>query len=190
VADAIAQGYPVDALCKELHTNFNEFDRYTFRQKTEVNADTETIFLRYQPLSQMYQYVYNETHDPRVLECVPTDSSDKFPLAMQVAQNFAHSFKADRIGRVMLVRLPPGGHVKTHTDTGYYADYYTRFILPLQADHGNWFRVLEDIVWMPSGDVWTFRYQEEHEAKNESKRDRLTLFVDLHLPEKVEVIPA
>ena len=82
----------------------------------------------------------------------------------------------ERLGRVMITRLPPGGRITPHADQGAPAIYYQRFHLALQG--AGTFRCLDETVRMESGELWWVDNSVEHEVINDSEVDRLHLIID------------
>ena len=99
---------------------------------------------------------------------------EAFPLVAQVMGLAC----AEQLGRVMVTKLPPGGHIAPHRDEGGYPQAYQRWQLPLQGDEGCLFRCATEAVTMRPGELWTFCAEEEHEVWNHGAVDRIVLIVD------------
>lgn len=88
-----------------------------------------------------------------------------------------------RSPQVMFSRLKPGAHITPHT--GF---VNTRLIchLPLIAPPGCRFRVGNEVREWEKGRAWVFDDTIEHEAINQSDRDRVVLIFDIWRPELSE----
>ncbi|MGH9931181.1 MAG: aspartyl/asparaginyl beta-hydroxylase domain-containing protein, partial [Pyrinomonadaceae bacterium] len=104
------------------------------------------------------------------------------PEARTIIMQLMSRVEGERLGRSMIVRLPPGGHITAHRDTGSHAEYYDRFHVVLQSKPGNRFICGGEIVEMRVGEVWWFQNQLLHEVMNMSDDDRLHMIVDIRLP--------
>lgn len=96
------------------------------------------------------------------------------PVVMSVFAAVA----GERLGRVMVNKLKPGGRIYPHADTPEHCSYYTRFHVVLQSAPGVRFRCADEEVYMGVGDVWWFRNSLEHEVVNESDTDRIHIVMD------------
>lgn len=90
---------------------------------------------------------------------------------------------AGRPGRVMVVKLKPGGFITPHADEGVYADTFERFHLSLDSLPGNVFysetrEGCGEFVHMRPGELWWFNHKRSHHVCNMSDLPRLHLIVD------------
>lgn len=92
----------------------------------------------------------------------------------------AQAMQAEQIGRVMVARLIPGGHILAHKDYGPYHDHYDRFHLCV-GGNGCLFRCGRETVRMLPGEIWWFHNLDEHEVWNETDVPRDHIIVDMKL---------
>jgi hypothetical protein len=85
----------------------------------------------------------------------------------------------ERLGRVMINKITPGGKIFPHSDTLSHAEYYSRFHIVLQSAPGVVFRTGNEQVYMPTGTCWWFNNKEEHEVINNSAEDRIHMIIDI-----------
>lgn len=85
----------------------------------------------------------------------------------------------ERLGRVMINKIKPGGRIFPHADTPAHAEYYDRFHVVLQSSPGVQFRAGDEQVYMAAGEVWWFDNAKEHEVINNSAGDRIHMIVDI-----------
>ena len=96
------------------------------------------------------------------------------PLVMSVFAAAA----GERLGRVMVNKIAPGGVIFPHADTPEHVAYYSRFHVVLQSSEGVRFRCGDEWAAWETGAVFWFRNAIEHEVINESRTDRIHLIVD------------
>lgn len=87
--------------------------------------------------------------------------------------------QGERLGRVMINKIAPGGRIYPHADTPEHTDYYTRFHVVLQSSPGCFLRAGEEQIEMKTGDVFWFNNKLEHEVVNNSALDRISMVVDI-----------
>ncbi len=138
-------------------------------------GDTETIFLRFPPASVTeLERGQKDQH-----ECVWMDGALHLPAAHGLVFSLMAKVEGERLGRVMINKLRPGGRIYPHADTPVHADYWDRYHLVLQSGPGCNFRCGAETVHMAAGSVWWFQNAIEHEVVNNSADDRIHLIVDI-----------
>jgi hypothetical protein len=137
--------------------------------------DVETIFLRFPPAS--VTELERGTRDQH--ECVWMDGALHLPAARTLIFSLMGTVEGERLGRVMLNKISPGGRIFPHADTPVHAEYWDRFHYVVQSAPGVMFRVGQEQTHMQTGDVWWFQNLIEHEVLNNSAEDRIHLVIDI-----------
>lgn len=138
-------------------------------------GDTDTIFLRFPPAS-VTELARGEKDQH---ECVWMDGWLHLPAARSIVFGLMSKVEGERLGRVMINRLRPGGRIYPHADTPAHANYWDRYHVVLQSGPGCNFRCGDETVQMATGDCWWFQNALEHEVVNNSDNDRIHLIVDI-----------
>lgn len=138
-------------------------------------GDTDTIFLRFPPAS----VTELERGEKDQHECVWMDGWLHLPAARSMVFGLMAKVEGERLGRVMINRLRPGGRVYPHADTPAHADYWDRYHVVLQSGPGCIFRCGDETVQMATGECWWFQNALEHEVTNNSADDRIHLIIDV-----------
>lgn len=146
----------------------------TVRQEFPGSAhtDTETIFLR-GPAS-FTPAVVQEGFSVVVFPALHVLLNE----VAEIIDPLLHQLNVKSLGRVLIVKLEPGGHITSHVDEGAYAEHFSRFHIALQSDHGNAFRCGDESICMEEGTAWWFDHRIEHEVRNDSERDRIHIIID------------
>lgn len=137
--------------------------------------DVQTIFLRFPPAS--VTEMEREAKDQH--ECVWMDGALHLPAARSLVFSLMTTVDGERLGRVMLNKIRPGGRIFPHADTPVHATYWDRFHYVVQSTPGVMFRVGEEKVNMQTGEAWWFQNLIEHEVVNNSAEDRIHLVIDI-----------
>ncbi len=137
--------------------------------------DVQTIFLRFPPAS--VTEMEREAKDQH--ECVWMDGALHLPAARSLIFSLMTTVDGERLGRVMLNKIRPGGRIFPHADTPVHATYWDRFHYVVQSTPGVMFRVGEEKVNMQTGEAWWFQNLIEHEVVNNSAEDRIHLVIDI-----------
>lgn len=85
--------------------------------------------------------------------------------------------QGERLGAVLISKVPPGKKVKPHTDGGWHAGYYEKFGIQIASAPGQAFCYKGEQLVTKPGDVFWFDNSQEHWVENESAYDRITMIV-------------
>lgn len=102
----------------------------------------------------------------------------KLPEARPLVMNTFAAVSGERLGRVMINKIKPGGRVFRHADTPEHANYYRRFHIVLQSAPGVRFLCDDEESYLETGSVWWFNNKLEHEVINNSDVDRIHIVMD------------
>lgn len=82
---------------------------------------------------------------------------------------------ADQLGGVLVTRIPPGGSVKPHKDSGWHAEHYSeKFGLSIEANDRQAFCFDTCNLITKPGDLFYFDNSRTHWVINNSTSDRIT----------------
>jgi hypothetical protein len=164
-------------LMMQIHLNQNlwKADTYLRDYPQGPFGDTETIFLRFPPCSVTeLERSQKDQH-----ECVWMDGAIHLTAARPILFWLMARVEGERMGRVMINKLRPGGRIYPHADTPVHADYWSRYHVVLQTSPGCNIRCGEEKIHMGPTSVWHFRNELEHEVENNGALDRLHMVVDI-----------
>lgn len=154
-------------------------------------GEVDSIICRFPPRTvtetqeQAEELLKDPNYDPH--ECIDQPIYDRLPEVRDLAFPLMARVKATRLGRVMINRIKPGGHIFRHADTPQHADYWHRHHIVLQSAPGAIFHAGDEQVYMAPGECWWFNNGRqnpdgsipEHEVFNNSAVDRIHLIVDM-----------
>lgn len=173
----LAQGIDVQPLMLQItrQPQLWKADTYLREYPQGPFNDVDTIFLRFPPAS--VTELERSNKDPH--ECVWMDGAIHLPAARRMIFSLMASVEGERLGRVMINRIRPGGRIYPHADTPEHANYWDRTHFVLQGLPGSAFRCGDEQVQMATGEVWFFRNELEHEVQNASAADRIHMICDI-----------
>lgn len=106
-----------------------------------------------------------------------------FPETRRFIYRLMEAVGGLHVGRTAYVNLPSGKSIDGHYDTGYCAEYYTRYHVMINGDRGNWMQCGEgnETEWleMLTGECWTFSHLKWHSFENRSGTPRIYLNIDI-----------
>ena len=176
----IAAGCATDLLCAALWRQPALWNQYTLRttHPEAPHKDVSDIWLRFQDLTR-FEQTGNAASLIDEHESINYPAWYALPQAWPLIFDLMRYVQGERLGRVLLTRLPPGGHITAHVDGGAHAAYYDRYHLVLQSAEPCSFRTGDEVVHMAPGECWWFNNAVEHEVLNTSAIDRIHLIVDI-----------
>lgn len=175
----IAQGLDVTPLNTQIsvHPELWGKDTYHRDYPNYPFAKTETIYIRFTPDAK--NFVHGGTQD--LHECEWMDGAIHLPAARPFIFGLMAKLEAERLGRVIINKLEPGGTIFAHVDPEFFTSYWTRFHLAIQSGPGCTCRCAEEKVFMRPGEMWRFDNGVEHEVINNSSVERIHMIIDLKL---------
>lgn len=112
-------------------------------------------------------------------ECIDYPAYSILSEARTLVMALMAYVQGERLGRVMINKIAPGGRIYPHADTPEHTAYYTRFHIVLQSGAGCFIRAGDEQLEMRGGDVFWFNNKLEHEVVNNSNTDRISMVVDI-----------
>ncbi len=83
----------------------------------------------------------------------------------------------ERLGGVIITKIPSGGRIAPHIDQNWHVDYYDKFYLSLRSAPGANFYCGDEFINPKPGDLYLFDNRVEHWVENDSPSDRMTLII-------------
>jgi hypothetical protein len=144
-------------------------------------GDCESIILRFPPRSvfETEEALKNHLATFDQHECVDQPVFKLLPEARGLIFALMSFVQGERLGRVIINKVKPGGVIYPHADTPAHAEYYDRFHIVLSSSPGVVFRADSEKVYMETGTAWWFDNSKEHEVINNSADDRIHMVVDI-----------
>jgi len=162
--------FDVSALAEKLQDE-SLYGLYPFRKYTDVHNDMTDIWVRYNDISNFGEH-FNDEHTS-VWYPIITQIPEVLPIVMGIMQG-CHG---ERLGGVLITKLPAGGRIEPHIDEGWHAEYYQKFYVAIQNDKGCLFCWDDMTVEAEVGEVYEFDNSVNHWVENNSDRDRIALIV-------------
>jgi hypothetical protein len=119
---------------------------------------------------------FNEEH-----ESVWWGAYDKLPYLQPLVFDLMRKFYAERLGMVLITRIPPKGKIGKHVDTGWHARHYLKFAVQVKSAPGQFFCYPGTQFETQPGDLYAFDNSIPHWVENPTDEERITLIVCLRL---------
>lgn len=101
--------------------------------------------------------------------------SAKIPAVKGLCMELMATVGGERLGGVLITRIPPGGGVEPHVDHGWHAGYYEKFAIQLMGTEDQAFCFDGYTVSALPGQCYTFDNSRKHWVTNSSNVPRMTL---------------
>jgi len=173
----LAQGLETRPLVLALWQQPHLWNQHTQRTTMPGSpvACCDDCFLRFQPLPGVTLHGLPEVLDPHETYWYP--AAQALPEARPLIFEAMRLVQGERLGRVIITRLPPGGHILPHNDADANSAYYHFMHLLLAGSAQTRFRCGDEVVLMLPGELWLFDNLLEHELHNDGPEDRLSLII-------------
>lgn len=174
----VATGLDVAPLRAALQAKPHLFDAFTRRADSDGSPhyQAKDIWLRYND-NEVFEEVddytdFNDEHDS-----VWYPAAFELPEVMPIVFSLMRLVNGERLGGVLLTKLPPGGRIEPHIDPGWHAGYYHKFYVPILNAKGSLFRFEDGDIDPDDGDAWFFNNQVTHWVENNTDSERISLIV-------------
>jgi len=173
--ERVATGLDVEPIRARLEAMPHLWDEITARQEYTGSAhkDTQCIYPRGPYKFTPYYYMFDKgAYDYPVMDTLAD------VLVPVLRPLLAGVLKVEELGRVLIVKLKPGGVVTPHIDEGTYADHYARFHVAVTGTEHATLTAGADIQHFAPGEAWWFDHKVTHSARNDSDSDRIHIIID------------
>jgi hypothetical protein len=172
--------HPVDVteLCAQLDAHPELWDQYTLRTTAyegNPHKRVSDIWVRYNAWKNFNPAdpaAFSMEHDSSwypAYGILPALRPHIFGL-MQVVEG-------ERLGGVLITRIPAGSSVAPHIDRGWHAGYYRKFAVQLRGGPDQLFCFEGESLEANDGEAYEFDNSVPHWVLNNSNRERITLIV-------------
>ena len=116
-----------------------------------------------------------------IVDCRDTKARLLYPCVNELVNWIYNHTHGTRLGRIMLVKLLPGGVIGEHIDPGPYFQAHHRFHVPFITHTDMVFFGLgkSNPIHMPEGYLSQLANRRPHSAENNSQVERIHLIVDI-----------
>lgn len=174
----IREGVDVRPILAALELHPELWDAHTLRKTGDgsPHRGMSDIWIRYNDARECERTgdwsKFNHAHDSvwyPAFYAMPELSPLIFDLMREV--------QGERLGGVLITRIPPGSGIAPHIDRGWHVDYYDKYYLSLKSAPGANFHCGEHFINPRPGDIYRFDNRIEHWVENTSSSDRMTLII-------------
>jgi hypothetical protein len=176
--ELVCSDLDVLSLQKELLANYDEFDKYHYRRTfpNSPHAEMCDIWARYNDIKP-----FEEKGDLKGFEA-EHDSIwypviDKIPSVKKVVFDLMYKVEGERLGGILITKLSPNGQIARHTDSGWHAQYYDKFFVPILIKEGAIFGFDDGDIHSKVGEAWWFDNSNPHWVTNNTDSDRIAMIV-------------
>lgn len=177
---------PIAGLVQQLEDNADLWGKYDVRKMMGINKPhygMDDIWVRYNAFSKFNSAnpaAFNDEHVP-----VNYPAWYKLTELHEIIFGLMQRVNGEMLGGVLITKIPPGGKILPHVDTGWHVNYYKKFYLSLKSAPGAVFSfqdegapdsTREDVRPNP-GDIWFIDNRRRHWVDNNSNEDRITVII-------------
>lgn len=138
------------------------------------------------PHSEMVD-IWARFKDPR--ECIESGDWTSFvnehesewlediPSVKGIASEIMSYLDGEQLGGILITKLPPSGRIKPHVDSGWHAEYYDKYFIPIKNHDGAKFCFESGEIEPVEGECYAFRNDRLHWVENESNEDRIAMII-------------
>lgn len=169
-------GMDVSGLVRDLEAHPDLWDANPFRRSEgSPHIELADIIVRYNDWANYKDRVsFNEEH-----ESVWWEAAEHLPSIRPLVFDLMRRVEGERLGMVLITKIPPGKSCKPHTDTGWHSRYYDKYAIQIKGNKKQAFCFEGCELRTEPGDVFSFDNSFLHWVTNESDEERITLIVSI-----------
>ncbi len=168
----------VEGLKQSLKNNRNLFGQYNYRGESATSPHREMldIWVRYNDVTPYLESgdfsTFADEHDSVWYPCL-----EKLPEVLNIVFPLMTHVQGERLGGVLITKLPPGGQIYPHKDAGWHASYYDKYYVPIQNRPGSTFNFHDGVIRPREGEVYWFDNSNFHWVNNDSNIERIAMII-------------
>jgi len=176
--ELVCNDLDVTTLQQEILKNYDEFDKYNYRRTftNSPHSEMSDIWARYndvKPFEEKGDLTgFEAEHDSIWYPVI-----DKIPSVKKVVFDLMRKVDGERLGGILITKLPPNGHIARHTDSGWHAQYYDKFFVPVLIKQGAIFGFDDGDIDAKEGEAWWFDNSNPHWVTNNTDTDRIAMII-------------
>lgn len=170
----IADSLNIKPLLNALNSHPELWDKNPQRRAylESPHAEMTDIWVRFGDIADGDFSKLQKEHDS-----VWYDNSKLLHGVREIAFKLMNLVDGERLGGILITKLPAGGKILPHADSGWHAEYYEKFYVTLTAPKGSLFGFEDGDIISQAGDCYLFRNDRLHWVVNDSNETRLTMIV-------------
>ncbi len=161
----------VAPLLEQIEARPELWNQYSYRKNKPAHAEMSDIWIRYNAIENLGPN-FNDEH-----ESVWYPAYKELPYLKKLIFPLMTKVEGERLGGVLITKIPLSCEIKPHIDKGWHVDYYDKFYISIKSQQGANFYCGDEILCPKVGEIWRFDNRQLHWVKNESLDDRMTLIV-------------
>lgn len=170
----VAEGLDVAPLLDQLARQPDLWGAYGWRKAIAggPHGGMTDVWVRYNAPEKIGRPGFTDEHDS-----VWYPAYARLPALRSIIYPLMSLVEGERLGGVLITKIPPGAGIAPHVDGGWHVEYYDKFYVSLKSAPGADFCCGEERLNPRAGDVWRFDNRLRHWVENKSSEDRVTLIV-------------
>jgi len=170
----ICAGLNVAPIAESLLANPQLWDEHPHRRifNGSPHSQMVDIWARFGDISKGGPGILAAPHDSVWYPCAEIISGLK-----DIAFEIMALVDGERLGGILITKLPPGASIAPHVDSGWHAEYYDKFYVSVQSPKGSAFCFEDGEIISSPGDCYYFQNDRTHWVKNDSDSDRISIII-------------
>lgn len=171
---SLHERFDIAPLLAQIASHPDVWDRHSLRKRAYVHAQISDIWVRYNDWKNFNgdPAKFNEEH-ASVWYPVVTE----IPAVKELCMDVMEFVQGVELGGVLITRIPPGGRVEPHTDSGWHASHYDKYAVQLMGNSNQSFHFDSCSLSAEPGELYTFDNSKTHWVTNDSDMYRMTLII-------------
>ncbi len=163
-------------LLAQLETHPEVWDEIPIRTSHPKSPHREVsdVWVRYNLIENFHgdMGAFNGPHES---EWYPV--AEKLPQVRTLAHELMQRLEGEKLGGILITKVPAGKQVYPHVDSGWHAGHYQKIGLQVIGNSSQSFCFEDGELSAQSGEAYFFDNHVPHWVRNNSAEDRITLII-------------
>jgi hypothetical protein len=166
--------FDIRQIVAEIESSYDLWDAYKLRTAVYEHSDVSDIWVRYNAWENYTgdRTAFNEPHESSWYPAI-----EQLPSVKSLVFDLMRSVEGERLGGVLITRIPAHGECRPHRDGGWHASYYRKFAIQLASAPGQAFCFEGESLSAKPGETYSFSNEFTHWVTNPTEQARMTLIV-------------
>lgn len=102
---------------------------------------------------------------------------EDLPQVKEICKMLSIYLDGEALGGVLITKLPAGGAIDPHADSGWHASYYDKYFVPIKNEKGAKFCFDSGEIEPSAGECYAFRNDVTHWVENNSNEERIAMII-------------
>ena len=163
----VTEGIDVSKVIEAIDNNPQLWDKINIRRTYEGSPHSQMVDI----WVRFGEEITPNEHDAVWYE------SEVAEAVKPIAHHIMDLVGAERLGGILITKLPPHGRIEPHIDSGWHAEFYDKYYVAIKSPEGSAFGFESGDILSKQGDCYMFENKVLHWVTNDTEEERISMII-------------